>query len=323
MVKIRFILLFVVLCMVLSGCSTQAYTEPTDSNTLETTTVPILPTTEPLVFDPWNPATYTMEDIISITEVEDEWPESRTWKIDFKSAGVNVFGYVSVPNKCLEEKVPYSCVVYNRGGNPNLGTLTIRETSGYALTFDSVVIAVELRGTFSGTGKYAYGSADEVGDIRKLIDFCEEFAFVDMDRLYMMGISNGGKMTYMTIREDERVKKAFVFSGTADVFLSFESRYDMRGLLYSWIGGTPQSKPEEYEKRSATYWADELKCPVLIFHSKKDERVAYEQATKLVAALEKAGKEYKFVSYDDDVHGPHNGDREIIMDWCDFGPKVS
>ena len=71
-----------------------------------------------------------------------------------------------------------------------------------------------------------------------------------------------------------------------------------------------------YEKRSATYWADEIKCPVLIIHSKQDEKVSFEQAEKMVTALAEAGKEYKFVSYEDDVHGLHPEDFPIIMEWC-------
>ena len=35
-----------------------------------------------------------------------------------------------------------------------------------------------------------------------------------------------------------------------------------------------------------------------------------------VEALEEAGKEYKFISYEDDVHGLHPEDFSIIMEWC-------
>ena len=47
-----------------------------------------------------------------------------------------------------------------------------------------------------------------------------------------------------------------------------------------------------------------------------DERVSFEQAEKMVEALEEAGKEYKFISYEDDVHGLHPEDFSIIMEWC-------
>lgn len=77
-----------------------------------------------------------------------------------------------------------------------------------------------------------------------------------------------------------------------------------------------EEAPEEYEKRSATYWADKIKCPVLIIHSELDERVSYAQAEKMDQCLEEAGKEYKFISYEDDVHGFHPEDLDIILDWC-------
>ena len=178
-----------------------------------------------------------------------------------------------------------------------------------------ITFASQYRGVDGGTGMDEYGGAD-VNDVIKLIDFCEEFAFVDMDRLYMMGVSRGGMMTYQAIRQDERIKKAIVVSGLADAFMGFQDRPDLQIVFYKLVGGGPDKLPEEYEKRSATYWADEFKCPVLIIHSKLDKKVSYAQAEKLVQCLEEAEKEYKFVSYDDNVHGPRGEeDAKIINEW--------
>ncbi len=306
MTKTRIILcLFIILCLGTVMC---ACTVPGSST--------------PEISDEWDMMSYAeLDDIISVKEVDDERLDVKTWMIKFSNDGTNVYAYVSVPDKVLEDKVPYSCIVYARGGNQNLGTVTPRELSGYALNFDTVAVATEYRGTIHDTGQDEFGGAD-VCDILKLIDYCEEFAFVDMDRLYMMGVSRGGMMTYMAIREDDRIDKAFVLSGVTDLFMTYEDREDMRFIQYL-IGGTPDTSPEEYEKRSATCWADELKCPVLLFHSELDAKVSYAQATKLVAAMETAGKEYKFVSYKDDIHGAHTEDLNIILQWCDFGPKVS
>ena len=44
--------------------------------------------------------------------------------------------------------------------------------------------------------------------------------------------------------------------------------------------------------------------------------MSYAQAEKMAQCLEEAGKEYKFISYEDDVHGLHPEDFDIIMDWC-------
>lgn len=79
---------------------------------------------------------------------------------------------------------------------------------------------------------------------------------------------------------------------------------------------TASELPEEFEKRSATCWADELQCPVLIIHSRGDESVSYEQAEKMAECLQNAGKEYQLITYDDKVHGLHPKDFELIMEWC-------
>ncbi|MDD6491406.1 MAG: prolyl oligopeptidase family serine peptidase [Firmicutes bacterium] len=79
---------------------------------------------------------------------------------------------------------------------------------------------------------------------------------------------------------------------------------------------TASELPEEFEKRSATCWADELQCPVLIIHSRGDESVSYEQAEKMAECLQNAGKEYQLITYDDKVHGLHSEDLELIMEWC-------
>ena len=56
---------------------------------------------------------------------------------------------------------------------------------------------------------------------------------------------------------------------------------------------------------------------VLLKHvDSEDEKVAFEQAEKMVQALDAAGKEYKFVRYEDDVHGGRPEDFQIIMEWC-------
>ena len=139
---------------------------------------------------------------------------------------------------------------------------------------------------------------------------------MDMEQLYSIGVSRGGMMTYMACRQDSRIKKAVVISGVADLFLNYEERTDLRSMLEHLIGETPESNPDEYEKRSAVCWADEIQCPVLIIHSKGDTRVSFTHAEKMVEALEEAGKEYKFVSHDDIVHGLHIfEDVPVIMDW--------
>lgn len=259
-------------------------------------------------------------DIISIDKLDlgNKVPDGvgvTTYKVRYQSDECEVVSYLSVPDKCVKKKEAYPCIIYNRGGNREYGANTPEYIAYLAYSFDKIVFATQYRGVDGGTGKEEFGGSD-LNDVLKLIDICEEFSFVDMEQLYMMGISRGGMMTYMACREDDRIKKAVVVSGTADAFMSYDERTDMQLVFNELVKATPENDPIAYEKRSATYWADEIKCPVLIIHSKQDEKVAFEQAEKMVQALENAGKEYRFVSYEDNVHGTHPEDQQIIMEWC-------
>ena len=271
--------------------------------------------------NPWDIGQYeSNKDIISIEKLElgqivPEGVAVSSYKVTYQVDDCTVVSYLSVPDTCIEEQTAYPCIIFNRGGNREYGANQPEYIAYLAESSGMVIFASQYRGVDGGTGTEEFGGAD-LNDVLKLIDFCEEFAFVDMNQLYMMGVSRGGMMTYMACREDGRIKKAVVISGIADAIMSYEERTDMEQTLKKLVGGTPKSEPVEYEKRSAVSWADEIKCPVLIIHSKLDEQVSFEQAEKMVTALEYAGKEYKFVSYEDGVHGLHPEDFSIIMEWC-------
>lgn len=160
------------------GSDTTADTT-TISTTQESTTVPSV--TE--AADPWDPLTYKyIPDMNVIYEVNEGRRGVKTWCINFENNGRTLTGYVCIPDACLESRTPYSCIVYARGGTMYYGNLDPLEPASFAVGLDTVVITVEYRGKSGVTdGKDECGGA-ELYDFLKLIDFCEEFAFVDMDR---------------------------------------------------------------------------------------------------------------------------------------------
>lgn len=260
------------------------------------------------------------EDIISIEKLElaqmiPDGVEVSTYRVKYYSDDCTVVSYLSIPKASIEEHIPYPCIIFNRGGNKEFSKNDPRDIAYMAESSGKIIFATQYRGVDGGTGVEEYGGAD-LNDVLKLVDFCEAFVFVDMEQLYMMGISRGGMMTYMAVREDARIKKAVIVSGLADSFMAYAEREDMQSVYKELVGDTPESNPEAYEKRSATYWANEITCPLLIIHSKLDESVSFEQAEKMVQMLEKSGKEYKFITYEDNVHGLHAEDFSIIMEWC-------
>ena len=56
------------------------------------------------------------------------------------------------------------------------------------------------------------------------------------------------------------------------------------------------------EARSPVLWADEIKNPVLILHSRQDGRVTADQALLMAKALQEAGRPYQLKIYNNKSH---------------------
>ena len=238
-----------------------------------------------------------------------------SYKFTYTSDIYSVKAYISIPIDCIENTRPYECIIYNRGGNNKIGLIDDEDTAVISAETNRVVVASQYRGADGGTGQDQFGG-DDLADVTTLIDLCENcFEFASVDNLCVAGVSRGGMMTYMTARTDNRVKRIIAVSTVSDLFKAYNDRDDMKTVLWNYIGGSPDDLPYEYEKRSVPYWADEIKVPVLMIHSKFDKQVSFAQAEELNKKFEEYNVNCKFVSYDDDVHGFHNEDRKIISEW--------
>ena len=237
-----------------------------------------------------------------------------SYRFFYQSDDLKIEAFISAPIDLLGKKKS-PCLIYNHGGNREYGALENVETTFYAYQFHTICVATNYRGCGSSQGTDAFGG-DDVRDVLHLIDLCQKLDYVDKDQINMFGVSRGGMMTYEALREDQRIHKAVVVAGVADCSMSYEERSDMQPLLQELIGGTPKQLPEEYEKRSAIAWADQINTPLLIFHTTGDDKVSVKQADKLVEQLKKYQKDYEYATFDSNVHGElRNTDVEKIRKW--------
>ena len=237
-----------------------------------------------------------------------------SYKFTYLSDDLWVKGYISVPAEAAISQKPCKCLLFNRGGNRDFGKLEDDETAKLCSVCGRIVIASQYRGADGSDGDDRFGG-DDLHDVIKLIDLCENhFSFVDMEDFCVAGASRGGMMTYLTARQDSRVKRIIAISAASDLFELYDCRDDMKEVMNDTIGCTPEEDPSEYEKRSAVYWADEIDIPVLIIHSKQDELVPFDQAEAMYEKL-KDHTDCTFITYEDDVHGPHPEDAVKIRDW--------
>ena len=85
----------------------------------------------------------------------------------------------------------------------------------------------------------------------------------------------------------------------------------MQEMLVRRIGGTPEQCPEEYQKRSAINFVEQIKTPLIIIHSTGDASVPYAQAQEFVEALETNGKTVEFITREDKSHSITSSDELV------------
>lgn len=301
---ISLLLVLLISVAVLCGCNNQ---QTAEDEVTETTTDPqnIPAANDPLWYDF---ATYEARNVVKNPE-KLSFPEldnsCETYKFTYFSDRYEVKGFISIPLECINTKTPFDCIVYNRDGIGNTNLLTGKEIATLCDATDRIVIASQYRGADGGQGVDEFGGKD-IEDVTTLIDMCEQdFKFAKIDNLCMIGVSRGGMMSYMVAKEDKRVKGIVSVSGISDLAVTYNENADMRGVLEAAIGGTPETHPEEYAKRSAITFAGELTLPVYILHNGDDARVSQAQDIALndVLAASKYPCTYYYVA----------GGEQIIM----------
>lgn len=272
----------------------------------------------------YNFINYQNEEVYDIEQIDLINSLSKScisYKFTYISDGYRVKAYISIPLSLVENQSPGKCILYNRGGNSKIGLLSDEDTAKLCVSTNRIIIASQYRGADGGSGKDEFGGKD-LNDVIRLIDLCEtHFDFIDMEDFCVAGVSRGGMMTYMTAKQDNRVKGIIAISAVSDLFQSYEAREDMQKLLYNYIGTTPEQNPDEYEKRSAIYWTDEINIPVLIIHSKYDEQVSFTQAEDIYDEFKENSINVSFSVRDDDIHGLSKADTEVILEWFDTSFK--
>ena len=258
-------------------------------------------------------------------------------EITYASDGLRVPGLLIRPKAAGARRWP--AIIFNRGGNGELGS--IRDNGQPCVGMNTscldvadlyliakagfVVIASDYRYQGATLKRDEWGGI-EVDDVLNLVPALKSLDYVDPERLYMLGLSRGGTMTYLAIKRGVAIKAAAVIGGVTDVKAWVDSRPEM-----SLVSGNPfidgfrniwadfeHHAEEEYRARSAVYWADRINLPVLILHSRTDRMVPVSQALRMAEALQEKGKAYALHIYEDDSHPlPRNReDRDrMIIDW--------
>ena len=108
--------------------------------------------------------------------------------------------------------------------------------------------------------------------------------------MFLSGRSYGGFMTSWIVGHSNRFRAATAAAAGID-HTSLALTTDIPEFFVFNMGGTPWSRPEEYEKRSPLRYLPAVSTPVLVIHWEGDIRVPISQGEELYAGLRLLGKQ--------------------------------
>jgi dipeptidyl aminopeptidase/acylaminoacyl peptidase len=193
-----------------------------------------------------------------------------------------------------------------------------RGSSGYSEAWGRAVRWPESA-TEPGSG---WGGVDFDDVMACVEEACRRFAWVDPDRLGILGGSYGGYMTSWAIGHTDRFKAA-CSERACNNLLSLEHNSDIAGVFRGYVGKNHLEAPEAYLRQSPITYVKEMTTPVLILHSEEDLRCPINQAEELFIALRLLGRNPELVRFPGESHelsrsgAPrHRVQRaELILDW--------
>jgi len=88
--------------------------------------------------------------------------------------------------------------------------------------------------------------------------------------------------------ESSKVQAAVSYFGPTDLATK-DFPANVNGMIYDFLGGLPDEKPENFKAASPVTYIDKNDAPILMFMGTKDRLVPYNQAYELADAMTKAG----------------------------------
>jgi len=263
-----------------------------------------------------------------LVDENDEWKEEYkyldsidVYGIVYLSDGLKIKGLMAKPKK----EGNYPCIIYNRGGNRNFGSLVVAHgamTLGKIAKEGYVVIASQYRGNGGSEGTEEFGGSD-VNDVLALIDALKEVPSADANNIGMYGWSRGGMMTYIALTQTDKIKAAVVGGAVSDARASIVDRPEMETkVMAELIPNYSENKEAELDKRSAIKWADKFSkdVPILMLHGNADWRVKPEQSLNMALEFEKYRIPYRLIMFEGGDHGITEHREEVdmhIKEWFD------
>ncbi|MFV9674388.1 MAG: S9 family peptidase [Anaerolineales bacterium] len=252
----------------------------------------------------------------SINSISRIWDQTLLTREEFTQAedyhwssvdGLEIQGYLYRP-----KAAPKGTIVYVHGG-PTFHSqdwidneIQLYARNGY------VVLDPNYRGS-TGFGLEFQEAIKEDGwggieqeDIRAGIEKLISDGIAEPGKVGITGTSYGGYSSWWALTHfpTELVAAAAPVCGMTDLVVDYEStRPDLRPYSEEMIGGSPSEIPQKYFERSPINFIANIEGGLLIVQGGRDPNVTPENVKVVRDALDKAGKAYEVLKFDDEGHG--------------------
>lgn len=179
------------------------------------------------------------------------------------------------------------------------------------------VVRFDFRGSGDSEGDFADMTVSrEIVDAKRILDFLQEQASVDPNRLGVLGLSMGGAVAASVAGQDTRVKSLALWAAVAD-FSLFRAQIDMveqaRKQGYVDLGGNVLNWAfyEDALTQDPLKWAASYKGPALVVHGDGDPTVPVDHADLYYGAIP-GEKEKLIIPKADHTFNSHDWETAVI-----------
>ena len=228
--------------------------------------------------------------------------------------GLEIPAYLTLPNGLAGKKPPLVVIIH--GGPWVRGSVWGFDTDAqFFASRGYAVLEPEFRGSAghgwkllsAGFKQWGLGMQDDVTDG---VEWLVKQDIVDKDRVCLFGGSYGGyAVLWGLIKTPDFYKCGVAYVAVTDLnlLLDFDwsnlTRANFLDFGAKDVIGDPVTEAERFRSVSPLVNAERLKAPVLLAYGGKDTTVPIKHGKEFRAALDKYGKTYEWVVYDDEGHG--------------------
>ena len=137
------------------------------------------------------------------------------------------------------------------------------------------------------------------------INYLRSLPFVDDDRIAAMGWSYGGFMTLHMLTEPEMNLTSAISGAPVTDWSLYDTHYTERFM------STPQANPEGYAASDVVDQLDLLTGRLLLMHGMADDNVIFENATRVINALQANSQPFEMMLYPGQRHGVRGNERQL------------